>query len=69
MNVLRKGMPEHIEALRWPLFAAYKQVARFQFERTEATELAMRPFRKLLPHGVVGQFETDPLPPATSRTT
>ena len=53
-------MPERVEALRGPLFAAYKAVARFQMERDDASERLMRtaigstvpllrPFRKLLP--------------------
>jgi len=60
MNVIRKTMPAQVEALREPLFAAYKAVARYQFERTPESEAAMRaavgrgipllrPFRKLLP--------------------
>lgn len=60
MNVLRKAMPEQVEALRAPLFAAYRSIVRYQFERTDETEAGMRraiaaavpllrPFRKLLP--------------------
>ena len=60
MNVIRKAMPEYVEALRQPLFAAYRQLVRYQFERTDEAETAMRrsigevvpllrPFRKLLP--------------------
>ena len=60
MNVLRKAMPDHVEALREPLHAAYKRIVRYQFERTGEAEDAMRraigeavpllrPFRKLLP--------------------
>jgi hypothetical protein len=60
VNTIRKAMPEHVEALREPLFAAYRRIARYQFERTDESEMAMRrtigvvvpllrPFRKLLP--------------------
>ena len=35
MNVLRKAMPEHVEALREPLFAAYRRIVAYQFERTD----------------------------------
>jgi hypothetical protein len=60
MNVLRKAMPEHVQALREPLFAAYRRIVTYQFERTDEAEMAMRraigeavpmlrPFRKLLP--------------------
>jgi hypothetical protein len=60
MNVIRKAMPEQVEALRGPLFAAYKAVARYQMERTPESESKMRvaigvtvpmlrPFQKLLP--------------------
>ena len=60
MNIIRKTMPEQVEALRTPLFAAYQRVLDFQFERTDEAETRMRaaiaevvpylrPFRKLLP--------------------
>jgi len=60
MNVIRKTMPQQVEALRTPLFAAYQRVLDFQFERTTEAESQMRdaiagvvpylrPFRKLLP--------------------
>ena len=53
-------MPEQVEALRAPLFAAYQRVLDYQFERTNSAETRMRkaisevvpylrPFRKLLP--------------------
>ena len=60
MNVIRKTMPEQVEALRTPLFAAYQRVLDYQFERTDEADSRMRraiaevvpylrPFRKLLP--------------------
>jgi hypothetical protein len=60
VNVLRKAMAQHVEALREPLFAAYSRVAEYQFQRTPEAEAEMRravgdvvpllrPFRKLLP--------------------
>lgn len=60
MNILRGMLPEQVEALRQPLFTAYRAVYQYQFERTDEAEAAMReaigsvvpllrPFRRLLP--------------------
>ena len=60
VNVIRKAMPDQVEALREPLFAAYTALARYQFDRTDEAERRMRdsisrvvpmlrPFLPLLP--------------------
>ena len=60
MNVIRRLRPEQVDELRRPLFAAYKALAMYQFERTDEAERRMRvaigavvpylrPFKRLVP--------------------